>query len=420
MLKQILHIFIFKACSRSMYYGIGTYIRELTSSLLKFDNIKITLVSYRSLECREVKVTKESERLQYIDIPCDLIYSANRRNADKKYANAVVCIISSFIPKNDKVIFQMNYIDDVHISRRLKEKYEYPIISIVHFTQYQQLFNGNKLKLKDLNIDNPSNNYEFTLSTEKEYYSASDHIISVTNYMKEFLIEFFKINPGKISVVPNGIKYERFKMCSENEKLLIRKNLGFRNDDIIILFSGRVDVCKGVTYLFQAFQEACKKRDNLKLILLGSGNFQEFQPLIKSDFGKIIFTGFLKKDQVDQFYKIADIGIVPSLYDHCPYSVLEMMANRIPLIMSRIDGLNEMLDDSECLFINPLIDFDGEIKFESDKLSDLIIKLSDDECLRKKLSDASYIKIKEKFSSSFMSDSMGMIFASLTEKYQSN
>ncbi|MBN2769754.1 MAG: glycosyltransferase [Spirochaetes bacterium] len=55
-----------------------------------------------------------------------------------------------------------------------------------------------------------------------------------------------------------------------------------------------------------------------------------------------------------QYYKITDMGISPSSYDHCPYSVLEMLANSIPLIMSGIKGLDELLTDNECLFINPV------------------------------------------------------------------
>ena len=66
------------------------------------------------------------------------------------------------------------------------------------------------------------------------------------------------------------------------------------------------------------------------------------------------YTGFLSKDHVTSFYKIADIVIAPSVYDHCPYTVLEMMASRIPLIVSRINGLDELLSDDHCDVLVPV------------------------------------------------------------------
>ena len=85
---------------------------------------------------------------------------------------------------------------------------------------------------------------------------------------------------------------------------------------------------------------------------------------------------------MSSFYKIADIGISPSVYDHCPYSVLEMMANRIPLIMSRINGLDELLTDNQCLFINPVISNEGDITFNIEELSQAILTMARDKDLR--------------------------------------
>ena len=100
-------------------------------------------------------------------------------------------LLSPFIPEKD-VIFQLNYIDDLQIGKLLKERYDHPVISVVHFAQYQQLFNGNRNKLNGLNIDNPSDNVEYTLFTEKELYRISDHIVSVTGYMKDFLVHYLQ------------------------------------------------------------------------------------------------------------------------------------------------------------------------------------------------------------------------------------
>lgn len=402
-----------------MQYGIGTYINELAGSLLKNPELMIYLVSYKKSSVKEFTVSEITSRFFRIDIPSPVINAGQVKDADRKYAAAVVKLLSSLIPDRD-VIFQLNYIDDLQIGKLLKEKYNHPVISVVHFAQYQQLFNANRNKLDGLNIDNPSDNIEYTLFTEKELYMISDHIVSVTSYMKDFLVHYYKTDPEKISVIPNGLEISEFEKVSDEEKIRIRRELGFESDDIICLFSGRVDQCKGVGFLLPAFEEACRSSDNLKLVLLGQGNLHEFQSEVKSAYAKITYTGFLPKDKLKMFYQVADMGIIPSIYDHCPYTALEMIAARIPLIMSRIDGLKEILDDSECVFIDPVPDDSGEITIKIDYLSKLVLKLAGDEKLRERYSEAAFRKLMNRNTSKKMAESMYSIFQDLIKINERN
>jgi len=410
----MISLFIFKSNSRGMQYGIGTYIRELTRSLLAIPGINICIISYKSNDCKEFSIRTGADRIIEATIPSPFYQSAQNNSFEKKYASAVVRLLSDYIPKNGNVIFHINYIDDLPIAVKLKECLNFPVISIVHFAQWQQIFEGNRKKLADLNIDKPSNNIEFTLSQEREMYRLSDHIVSVTRYMKDFLVNEYAIDPEKVSVIHNGLDYSEYKTISKEEKNELREKLGFRSDDIIILFSGRIDPCKGIFSLMEAFEVTCMKNSNLRLILLGQGNIQDCQKKLQSSFGKVTYTGFLSKDLVTSFYKIADIGIAPSVYDHCPYTVLEMMANRIPLIVSRINGLDELLSDGECLFINPVISSEGEITFDTEKLSDAILTMAGDIELRIRLAENACRSFIRKFTASMMAEKMHKLFHSLT------
>ena len=406
-------LFIFKSNARGMQYGIGTYIRELTEALLLNTNVKFYIVTYRNNECKEFSIETISSRYFKINIPSPKQSSSQNNQFEKRYASAVVRLLSDFIPQNGNVIFQMNYLDDLSIANKLKEKYKYPVISIVHFAQWQQLFDGNRKKLIRLNIDQPSNNIEFTLSKEKEFYQVSDHIVSVTRYMKDFIINDYGINPETITVIPNGLDYCKYNTISKDELNSLKQRLGFGKDEIIILFSGRIDPCKWIFYLLDAFEVACKHNRNLKLVLLGQGNIQDCQKRLQSSFGKVIYTGFLPKEFVTSFYQVADIGIVPSIYDHCPYSVLEMMANKIPLIVSRISGLDEILDDSQCLFVNPVISEEGDISFNINELSDAILAMARDNTLRDELVVNSFNNLSKRFAASRMAEEMNNLFHTL-------
>jgi len=246
-----------------------------------------------------------------------------------------------------------------------------------------------------------------------EFYSAASRIISVTGYMKEFLISFYNIEPSKISIVQNGLNLKTPSDCNEKDKLRLKGLFGFRKKDYIILYVGRIDACKGLSFLAQAFQLACRKRKDLKLVIIGQGSLDEFQSKFNTDFGRVVVTGFLKKEIVDQFYCIADLGVVPSIYDHCPYTVLEMIANRIPLIMSRIDGLDEILDNNQCLFVDPQVDVEGNVTIPAEKLSDKIIQIIEDKKLGEQISQNSFSQLTEKYLASLMANKMLNLYKSL-------
>jgi len=398
-----------------MQYGIGTYISELTAALLNLESINVFLVSYHNVNCNEFSVKLISDHYSEISIPSPKFHASQDNSFDKKYASAVVRLLAGFIPHKGKVIFQINYLDDLAIASILKEKYKHPVVSLVHFAQWQQLFDGNRKKLSGLNIYQPSNNIEFTLSKEKNYYQVSDQIVSVTRYMKDFLIGDYEITPEKITVIPNGLDYTKFEFISKKERIILKQSLGLSKDDIVILFSGRIDPCKGIFYLLDSFVEACKHNRNLKLVLLGQGSIVDCQKRLKAFYGKVIYPGFLPKDLLAAFYKVTDIGIVPSIYDHCPYTVLEMMANKIPLILSRINGLDELLNDSQCLFVNPVLSSEGEISFNIQELSDAILVMAGDRTYRNKLVINSYDNLIRRFSAFRMAEQMNTLFQSLYE-----
>lgn len=406
-------IFIFKSNARGMQYGIGTYIRELTNALLNYTNIKLYVVTYNCSDCNEFSVETISSRFFKINIPSPKVSTSQNNQFYERYGSVAVKLLSDVIPKNGEVVFQMNYIDDLPIIKKLKETYTYPIVSIVHFAQWQQIFNGNRQKLNGLNIDNPSNNIEFTLCREKEMYQLSDHIISVTRYMKDFLIEEYGIMPDKIDIVPNGIDCSSFKTISPEEKLSLKLKMGFSPNEKVIVFSGRIDPCKGILFLIDAFIEVCKQNSDLRLVIIGQGDINDCLKRSDSFYGKMTYTGFLPSNQLMALYQVADMGIVPSVYDHCPYTVLEMIANKIPLIVSKINGLDEILDDNQCLFVNPVLSEEGDISFNIKELSDAILTLAENNTMRNELAIKSNDNLRNRFAASRMAEEMNNLFHTL-------
>ncbi len=416
----MISLFIFKSNVRGMQFGMGTYVRELTEALLADSSVKIYVVSYQNAEFKEFSIIAKSERYFEINIPSPKLTLLQNDSYGIKYAKAVVNLLADTISKNKEIVFQMNYINDLPVIRLLKERYAHPVISVVHFSQWEQLFNGNKQKLIGLNIDVPSNNTEFTIFTEKEMYRLSDHVVTINPFMKDFIIEKYGLPPAKTSLVRNGINFNRFSKIDKAKQLKLRHKLGFNSHEKIILFSGRVDPDKGIYFLIDAFTEACKSRDDLRLVFIGQGNINELLHKCRLFFGRITFTGFLPPDKIKEFYQIADIGVVPSIYEPCSYSRLEMIASGIPLILSRIEGFSDMSEDNQCMFIEPEISPEGEISFNIKEFSNAILSLAGDNKLAETLAANAYKNLAIKYSASRMAEEMNELFKILVKNKEIN
>lgn len=178
-----------------------------------------------------------------------------------------------------------------------------------------------------------------------------------------------------------------------------------------------MDECKGIYFLLDAFSEVIKQYNNVRLLIIGDGNINKCFEYCKDIWSKVTFTGFIQKEQLINFYQIADLGIVPSIYDHCPYSILEMISFKIPLILSNIEGLNEMLDESQCLFLNPEILENGDILFTKKMISEAILSFLQNENYSKNLANNAYKVIDNKFSAQKMAKFMVDAFYQTKSEY---
>ena len=199
-------IFIFKSNALGMQYGMGTYIRELIDAILQYTDHKVYLISYNNTKCNEYNIKTPSPNYVEVSIPSPKLPTIPVTNIDKRYANGLMFFLSNILENCNDVIFHFNCSDAIELMKLLKKKYPFPILSVAHFAQWQLLFNGNRKKLNDVNFTDPKTNIDKSLSRDKEMYTLSDHIITVTRYMKQFLEDIYAINSNIITHIPNGIR----------------------------------------------------------------------------------------------------------------------------------------------------------------------------------------------------------------------
>lgn len=188
---------------------------------------------------------------------------------------------------------------------------------------------------------------------------AYGHVIGVSGFVTK---EYLKVcsQPVKGHVLQNGINTELFrKQVSESGKRNIRRRLGVKENDFVVLFVGRIMQIKGVLELITAVLEL--EDASIKLLIMGSANSGKFtfssyekkvKELAEKNKDRILFTGYVKNDQVYRYAAVADIECLPSVCEEaCPLTILEGMCMGKPIIATRAGGVPEILSEEAGIFI---------------------------------------------------------------------
>ena len=194
---------------------------------------------------------------------------------------------------------------------------------------------------------------------KEEVVKGYGHMIGVSEFVTKEYLKACKI-PVKAHVLKNAIDVDRFsRKVSEEQRRIIRKKLGLSENDFVILYVGRIMEIKGVLELMRAVTELGD--ENVKLLIMGSANsgkwaFSPYERKVKKlaqqNKDQIKFTGYVDNGEVYQYASVADVQCVPSLVEEAaPLTVLEALAEGLPLIVTRSGGVTEYVDESTALVI---------------------------------------------------------------------
>ncbi len=137
----------------------------------------------------------------------------------------------------------------------------------------------------------------------------------------------------KLVYIPNGVNIKEFEKIKKR-KIKIKKN---------IVFFGRLQKQKGVFYLIKAFREILNKYKDFKLIIIGDGPERKNLEKLATNMKRIIFTGYIKRENLLRYLTSAYMIVLPSVYEGFPLAVLEAMASGRPVITTNLRSIEEVI-----------------------------------------------------------------------------
>lgn len=184
--------------------------------------------------------------------------------------------------------------------------------------------------------------------------NSSDKTIAVSQDLARKMV-LMHVDESRITVLRNAVDKRRF---TPQENMKIRWDYGINEKTILILFVGYLDTFKGIFELINAFGEIKKHYDDIKLMMVGTGpkKLQLKKRISKLGLeSSVIFTGKVAPFDVNQYYKSADIFVLPSYGEGGgpPLVVIEAMACGLPVVVSDVGGIPEIIKDGVNGFIVP-------------------------------------------------------------------
>jgi len=174
---------------------------------------------------------------------------------------------------------------------------------------------------------------------EREGMYAAEKIIAVSHFTRSIIISRYGVSGDKVEVVHNAVE----RNGNWNWAL---GDSGIDKDEKIVLFLGRITMQKGPEYFLQAAKKVLDVIDNVKFVMAGSGDLMHRAVEIVAELGigqKVLFTGFLRGEDVQKIYQMADLYVMPSVSEPFGIAPLEALNNDVPVIISRQSGVSEVL-----------------------------------------------------------------------------
>ncbi len=182
--------------------------------------------------------------------------------------------------------------------------------------------------------------------------SNANHIIAVSESTKKDLVKTFKVDPQRISVVPEAVDTNNFYCRGVREVAQVKKELGITKP--YLLFVGTIQPRKNLEKLIEAFSQLQDK--NLELILAGRPGwlYEDIYAAPKkfNVAGRVKFLGYVNEDQLPALYSGAEAFVFPSLYEGFGLPLLEAMATGTPVITSKTSCMPETTGGNAIL-VNP-------------------------------------------------------------------
>jgi glycogen synthase len=221
-----------------------------------------------------------------------------------------------------------------HLAKRLRA----PLVITIHATEY-----GRHQGWVD---KHPQSHIH---GIERWMANRADRVIACSAYMRDHICDIYGIEEEGVSVIPNGIDPADLQPWDEAETKRLRGRFAEPGEKLVLLV-GRLVYEKGFQVALEAMPRVIEELGGVRFLVAGSGTHEQELRAQAAELGLDAhgtFLGWIGDDVLHTLYRIADLTVVPSIYEPFGLVALEAMASGCPCLVADTGGLREVVPHEE-------------------------------------------------------------------------
>jgi glycogen(starch) synthase len=249
----------------------------------------------------------------------------------------------------------------------LANRFRCPLVVTIHATEY-----GRHQGWVD---EHPQSHIH---GVERWMANRADRVITCSHYMRGHVADVYGLEESRVTVIPNGIDPLDLQPVDDLDRL--RAQFAAPDERLVVLV-GRLVYEKGFQLALEALPGLVERLGDVRFLVAGSGTHEQELRRQAEELGLDAygtFLGWIGDDVLHSLYRIADLCVVPSIYEPFGLVALEAMASGCPCIVADTGGLREIVPEDERVGLR----FNGG---DAEHLAVMVERLLTDDALRERL-----------------------------------
>lgn len=243
----------------------------------------------------------------------------------------------------------------------------------------------------------------FLIQLEKFCAGLCDHMITVSNLNIDEIVERKISTRDKLTTVYSGIDLDKFNIDKTKEE--IKESLDIPQEDLVVGLIARMSNQKAPEYFVEAAKLILKEKQNVTFLMVGDGPLKDKLIQQIGDETKIRMLG--SRTDIPEILKTLDIFALSSIYEGLGRAMTEAMICKKPIVAPNVNGIPEVVIDSETGFLIEPRDSKG--------LAEKIMLLLNDEKLRLKIGQNAHNKVVPAFSDKKMVEDIDKLYCKILQ-----
>jgi glycogen synthase len=316
--------------------GLARHVRKLAEALVELELEVLVLTrggeeSPAEEEAQGVAIHRIREPKRPTDLG-EFVAWVERMNSD---------MLAAGVELGDRFSFDLVHGHDWLVANacdHLARRFEAPLVTTIHATEH-----GRHQGWVD---EHPQS---YIHGVERWISNRSDRVIACSYYMREQIADIFGVEEQKVTVIPNGIDPRDLQPQDPAELRRLRREFA-GPDQKLVLLVGRLVYEKGFQLALEAMPEVIERVPGTRFLVAGSGTHEPELRRQAEELGLMeqgTFLGWIGDDVLHSLYPIADVCVVPSIYEPFGLVALEAMASGCPCLVADTGGLREVVPHEE-------------------------------------------------------------------------